>query len=195
MSVVKSGDHLEWLNASDDVLTTKDGLPITVWTLVSVPDDEETWSNWARHFRAHYCTDEMIDALKEGTPYEASRKDYLNALVFPDSTSSLGPAIRAGDFAEILVADLIEQKLAYWVPRTRYAAKDIRDESTKGVDVIGIRLAVGEHFASPHDELLTVETKAQLTGNSPKPQLQAAVVDSAKDELRKAETLKQGNFK
>ncbi len=70
--------------------------------------------------------------------------------------------------------------LNYWVPRTRYCAKTVRDESTKGCDIIGLKL-FGNGTPTPRDELMLFEAKAQFSGDSAKPRLQDAVDDSVKD--------------
>jgi len=181
--------HLAWLNETDEVLSTSDGKKVEVWEFTCDESGTETWRTWAKHFREHYCLDTMIDLLKAGTPYESSRADYLTSLVFPDAKETPGPSIRSGDFAEILISDLLEHHYTCWVPRTRYKAKAIRNESTKGTDVIGIQLFKSDGTASPKDSLITFEVKAQLSGSKPNPRLQDAVNDSMKDEKRKAETL------
>lgn len=181
--------HLAWLNETDEILSTTDGKDIAVWELTCDESDADTWRAWGKHFREHYCLDSMVDILKKGTPYESSRADYLTSLVFPDEKVTPGPSIRAGDFAEILISDLLEHQYACWVPRTRYKAKAIRNESTKGTDVIGVRLIKPDGTPSPKDSLFTFEVKAQFSGKSPNPRLQDAVNDSMKDEKRKAETL------
>lgn len=181
--------HLAWLKETGEVISTADGKKITVWELNCDDSDRDTWRAWAKHFREHYCLDAMIDLLKEGTPYAASRADYLKSLVFPDEKAAPGPSIRAGDFAEILVADLIEGHFGAWVPRTRYKAKDIRNESSKGTDIIGIHVVNADGSPSIKDRLFTIESKAQFSGQRAKARLQHAVDDSMKDEIRKAETL------
>lgn len=182
-------DHLAWLNETAEVITTSDGKKVRAFELTCNKSDTATWSAWAKHFREHYCLDSMIDVLKAGTPYESSRADYLTSLVFPDAKEKPGPSVRAGDFAEILISDLLEHHFAYWVPRTRYKAKAIRNESTKGTDVIGIKLLKEDGTVSPQDRLFTFEVKAQFSGKKPNPRLQDAVTDSIKDEKRKAEAL------
>jgi hypothetical protein len=97
--------------------------------------------------------------------------------------------VRAGDFAEILVADYIEYKLGYWCPRQlRYDQKWSRNESTKGCDVLGFQFINEEGF-DPNDELFVFESKASMSGDKPLNRLQDAVADSAKDALRGATTL------
>lgn len=189
MTKPKAITHLAWLKDTGEVISTTDGKKVSVWELACDANDSQTWKAWAKHFREHYCLDAMIDLLKEGTPYAASRADYLKSLVFPDENAAPGPSIRAGDFAEILVADLIEDHFGIWVPRTRYKAKAIRNESTKGTDIIGIQVVNGDGSSSPKDKLFTLESKAQFSGLKAKPRLQHAVDDSMKDEIRKAETL------
>ena len=179
--------HVNWLRTTTDKLETSDGLPITVLELVVDNTDHVTWETWAKHFREHYCLDSRIDEFREGTSLD--RAEYLLQLVFPDAIERPGPSIRSGDFTEILIADILEAQFKCWVPRTRYAGRAIRNESTKGTDVLGFTFENVDFSPSPDDELLAVETKAQLTGKRPKPRLQDAVKDSGKDALRKGESL------
>ena len=173
-----------WLVETGDRIVSTEGVEIAIFELRH-EDDDEVLSAWAEHFRGHYCLDSEIDALREGTGF--SREEYLNEIKFP-SRSDLGPAIRSGDFAEILVADYLEFLSGYWVPRTRYADKTVRDESPKGCDIIGFSfLTPGE--ASPEDELAIFEAKAGLSATTPVARLQDAVNDSKKDLLRRAESL------
>lgn len=123
-----------------------------------------------------------------------SRGDYLTDLVFPDATDDFGPATRSGDFAEILVSDLLQSQYGFFVPRTRYGSKTVRNESTKGSDIIGLKLESGDPTVyAPSDVLIAFETKAQLKSKSPKNRLQDAVNDSTKDKLRLAESLNAMN--
>lgn len=173
-----------WLNQIASVTTTG-GQNIEVWTL-NHTQDPAVLSPWARHFREHYCPDNIIDALRNGTGL--SRKEYLEQIVFPDRRNAPGPSIRAGDFAELLIADYLEYHLNYWVPRARMEAKAVRNESVKGCDVIGFRI-LRDGVKSPNDELVIYESKAKLTAGGDENRLQTAVTDSAKDSLRKAEAL------
>nr|WP_321302846.1 Hachiman antiphage defense system protein HamA [Alcaligenes faecalis] len=143
---------------------------------------------WAKHFREHYCLDSKLDRLRKGTG--KSRADYLRDLVFPDAKDDFGPATRSGDFAEILIADLLEIHLGYWIPRIRYSDKMVRNESPKGTDVIGFKFAKGGPSSpSKKDSLIAFESKAQLSGKRAKARLQDAVNDSIKDEFRLGESL------
>lgn len=179
-----TSEHTKWLKKVDS-LTTTDGRSVTVLDFLH-EDDDEALSAWAKHFRNHYCLDTEIDALREGTGH--SKALYLTEIKFPDKSSAPGPSIRAGDFAEILIADYLEYMLEFWVPRTRYGNKSIRNESTKGCDIIGFKF-FRKSKESPKDVLAVFEAKAQFSGRKPKPRLQDAVDDSGKDQLRKAESL------
>ena len=141
---------------------------------------------WAASFRQHYCSDAEIDTLRAGTGL--SRTDYLVQLAFPDKSVAPGPGIRSGDFAELLVSDYVEYVLGYWVPRGKYAEKSSRDESVKGVDILGFRLA-HPLSSSSEDTFIAFEVKAQASGGKYTGRLQAAVDDSSKDYLRRAITL------
>jgi len=179
--------HLAALSNTGIKLSTADGLEIEIWEF-SVPANAPYLSEWARRYRQTYCRDDEIDALVAGTPY--SKAQYFNAIIFPDATQAPGPSVRAGDFAELLVADYLEFVLGYWVPRDKYSEKAVRDESVKGIDILGFQTSSGR--PSPTDQLISFEVKAQLTGQHCTKRLQIAIDDSAKeyaDELRRATTL------
>ncbi|TKR56020.1 DUF1837 domain-containing protein [Allopusillimonas ginsengisoli] len=189
-TVVKSArftlpSHLAGLSKCSESLTTSDGCAIDVWEL-GVPLTADYMSVWASNFRQHYCSDAEIDDLRDGTGL--SRSEYLTQLVFPDESAVPGPGIRAGDFAELLISDYVEYLLGYWVPRGKYAGKASRDESVKGVDILGFRLTTPETSA-PTDTLLAFEVKAQCSGGKYVGRLQTAIDDSSKDYLRRAMTL------
>lgn len=175
--------HTEWLIDTGERLKTADGKDVEVWEF-QYQDDEDILSAWAKHFRNHYCLDTEIDFLRG----KQSRKDYLNSIKFPSSTSKLGPSIRAGDFGEILVADYLQWCLGFWVPRVRWSSKVVRDESPKGSDVIGFRFHKEDGVMSSKDILSVFETKTKFS-RSEKNRLQDAINDSAKDHLRIDESL------
>lgn len=177
--------HIAWLVPAAGNLSTSDGKPIELWEFEH-QDDPDVLSAWARHFRNHYCLDTQIDVLRNSTGL--TRSAYLRQIKFPDAMARPGPSIRSGDFAEILVADYLQYVLGYWVPRIRYADKAIRNESTKGSDILGFQI-VTPGRRSRRDELAIYEAKAQLTGTIANPRLQDAINDSIKDEMRKAESL------
>jgi hypothetical protein len=151
--------------------------------------DEAVLSAWAKHFRENYRLDTKIDTLRAGTGL--SRANYLKQLVFPGQKTALGPAVRAGDFAEILVSDYFEFAKGYIVPRSRYRYKSIPDESTKGADLLGFKMSIPTKGKthSPDDVLLCVEVKAQFTGKYDNEKLQDAINHSAKDLVRRAISL------
>ncbi len=129
-----SSKHTKWLVNTGEKLKTSDDEEVEVWDFRH-KDDDDVFSAWAKHFRNHYCLDTEIDYCRKGLG--CTRAEYLNRIKFPDLKVAPGPSIRAGDFGEILVADFLEYLLGFWVPRTRYGDKTIRNESTKGSDTIG----------------------------------------------------------
>ncbi len=178
-------DHLKWLEPIDQSLKTVDGIPVFVFQFRCTYDDT-VMSKWAKHFRNHYCLDSEINEMIIGTKY--TKKDYLNQIKFPDKNRGLGPSVRAGDFGEILVADFLQFNLGYWVPRLRYANKTVRLESGKGSDILGFYFHE-EGKESLKDRLAIFEVKAQFSSPQSKSRLQDAIDDSAKDQIRKAESL------
>lgn len=177
--------HIPWLKRTVDSIQSSDGKDIEVFEF-DHQADEEVLKAWARHFRNHYCCDSQIDTLARGTG--DSKANYLRKIKFPDGKVKPGPSIRAGDFAEILAADYLEFVLKYWVPRTRYRDKVVRNESTKGADTVGF-LFSRDGQESLSDRLAMFESKAQFSGNRSLPKLQQAVDHSSKDVARKGESL------
>lgn len=180
-----TSEHTKWLVETGERLKTAGGKEVEVWEFRH-EKNEAVLTAWAKHFRNHYCFDSEIDYWRRG--YKCSRAEYLNDIKFPDPKDPPGPSIRAGDFGEVLVADFLEYLLGYWVPRTRYSDKTIRNESTKGSDIFGFQI-VENGKASSKDKLAIFEAKAQFSGMKPKARLQDAVDGSAKDIARKAESL------
>lgn len=176
--------HLSWLAREDTSLVSACGRSIEIWKLTPT-GNAEVLSDWARHFRQHYCKDADLPALVSGTG--KTKTEYLIDLVFPDQKAAPGPSIRSGDFSEILVSDFVEYVLGFWCPRLRYDEKAVRDESTKGCDIVGFRFAQ-ENAWHPDDELLIFEAKSGFA-SSKNNRLQDAIEGSAKDLLREAYTL------
>jgi hypothetical protein len=185
-----SPPHISWLNDTGQTLSTANGEKVQILEF-NHTSDKTILSGWAKHFREHYCFDEVLDEAREGTGL--SRKDYLTQLVFPDKAAAPGPSTRVGDFAEILVADYIEYVQGWTVPRTRYRMKSSANESTKGTDILAFRVTKTTNFDkkvySPQDILMSVEVKAQFSGKKANARLQDAINDSAKDQFRKAMSL------
>ncbi|GMO32413.1 MAG: hypothetical protein Ta2B_13300 [Termitinemataceae bacterium] len=177
--------HINWLIDKGERSHTADGKEILILEFQHKKDNS-ILSAWATHFRNHYCLDSEIDLLIGGT--DKTKRQYLIDTKFPDETIKPGPSIRSGDFAEILVSDYIEYLLNYDVPRTRYIAKTIRNESTKGSDVIGFKI-ISPMKPSLNDEMIIFEVKATLSNKGAKNRLQNAVNDSKKDEVRQGESL------
>ncbi len=177
-------EHLEWLIDTGEIFITSCRKSVPIYNFRYDMTDAETMSEWATHFRNHYCLDNELPHLK---PANLSKSDYLLTIKFPDKSSPPGPSIRAGDFSEILVADYLEFLRGYYVPRTRYDRKFIGNESSKGTDVLGFK----QKGKKPNkkDELNIYEVKAKLSENQKTNVLQTSIDDSSKDETRLAESL------
>lgn len=180
-----SREHTQWFVRSTQRLSTVDHKSIELWEFLHQPN-ERILSTWAQHFRNHYCRDSQIDLLIQGTGL--SRADFLRDIKFPNPVTPLGRGIRSGDFSEILIADFIEFILGYWVPRTRYVYKTVRDESTMGNDVIGFKFAT-RSLNSSRDTLVVFEVKAQFSTQRLRPRLQDAINGTINCDLKTAESL------
>lgn len=175
--------HLEWLVDSGIRLETSDGQEVEIWDYKHTPDSAKL-SAWAVHFRNHYCSDHDIDDLKESR----TRAEYLTEIKFPTITGAPGPAIRAGDFTEILFADYLEHVHKFWVPRLRWSCKVIRNESSKGCDMIGFKVKDPQRPSSG-DVMVVCEAKAKFSRSGSDNRLQKSIQDSAKDPFRVDESL------
>ena len=134
---------------------------------------------WAAHVRRHYCAEGDIDNLRRGTG--KSRADFLRELVIPSA-----PNIIAAEFAEILVADYIQYRIGYDVPRIRYFFKSNRNVAVYGVDIVAFRKS---RTNAAQDQLISCEVKAALVAAN-NDTLQNAINDAGgKDPLRLPETL------
>ncbi|MFA4951985.1 Hachiman antiphage defense system protein HamA [Brevundimonas sp.] len=176
--------HLSWLVDSGTIVPTACGKAIPVWELQHV-DDAAILSDWASHFRRHYCSDEDLEALTQGTG--KTKAEFLREMKLP-SLEKPGPSVRSGDFGEILIADYLRYVLGHWSPaHIRYDGRFNPNDPTKGADIIGFSHDpdVG-HL--PADELYLFEAKSGMT-LSKKNRLQDAVDDSGKDKLREAVSL------
>lgn len=178
-----SDAHLDWLVDTGERYSTADGKEVAVWEFRHTTD-EAVLSEWAKHFRNHYCPDTDIDFLRG----KRTRSDYLIDIKFPSKKTKLGPGIRAGDFGEILVCDYLQWVLGFWVPRVRWSSKVVRDESPKGSDVIGFRYNKKDGEASTKDVLFVFESKTKFSSTKLN-RLQNAINDSAKDHFRIDESL------
>lgn len=177
--------HVTWLKDTGERRQSACALEIEIWELNPI-EDEAILSEWAAHFRQHYCADADLAAMAAGTG--KSHSDFLRMVLFPDEKTPPGPSLRSGDFGEILVADFIQFIHGYWCPRElRYQDRWNRQSSTQGSDIVGIKY-VHPQGDNPDDELFILESKSGLSVTD-KNRLQDAVMDSMKDHLREAMTL------
>lgn len=173
--------HTKWLKPVSEVIKTTCGKSYQVFEFDHDTDNHIVMSAWAKHFRNHYCLDSEIDLIKDP---KKSKSEFLLEYKFPHASVAPGPSIRAGDFAEVLVADYLRFIRAYYVPSTRYDQKAIANESTKGTDILAFKFGA----ASMQDEMLVYEVKAALT-KTDENKMQEAINHSIKDQRRMAEAL------
>jgi hypothetical protein len=84
--------HLNWLVDTGERLKSADGVEIEVREL-QYGDDPAVLSAWAKHFREHYCDEEMLKKLVAGTG--ETHAQYLLNKKFPDEKNPPGPIIRS----------------------------------------------------------------------------------------------------
>ena len=67
--------HVDWIRDTGNTLTTKSGQTVRVLELRHQKDDS-VLSAWAKHFRNHYCSDDEIDSLIQGTKYSEAKSEW-----------------------------------------------------------------------------------------------------------------------
>lgn len=170
---------IDWLVKEDDVLI--DGAVCSCFRLNASIDDT-LFDEWAVHIRRHYQRDKVLrDSMKD---YPGTQAEYLARFVIPDK-----PEMRGGDFAEIIIQDLLEFMQAYTVSRWKHLDRVDKNCSEHGNDVIAY-LMDDPDVASLSDELVVVEVKSEASSGNLKRALTKAAYDSAnRDEARLAITL------
>lgn len=175
-------EYLKWIKKID-VQQTINNKKVDIFEFQYEYDDNII-NEWSKHFRQQYCSD--TELVEESEANKLSESEFLLNIKFPTEHGAPGPSIRAGDFAEILVSDYIQFILNYYVPRTRYDCKTIRNESTKGCDIIAFK---SQSVTNSDDEMLIIEVKAQFSGRKPVNRLQDAINSSKNDVRRLSESL------
>lgn len=56
--------HVKWLVNTGTTIVTNDGVKVELWEFRHEPDDA-VLSQWAKHFREHYCKDRPRDRFAE----------------------------------------------------------------------------------------------------------------------------------
>lgn len=142
--------------------------------------DEAALDEWAVHLRRHYIRDDELAAESSGIG--STPAAYLAESIIPTKKR-----IRTGDFAEILICDLLQFVEGYESPRYKHHGRIDRNESERGTDVIAYPWFDPSN-PNEADELILVEVKSGA-GSSLKETLGRVGADSGKDEARYAMTL------
>lgn len=169
---------ISWLVEEEDVLI--DGAKVRCFRIEGNFDDN-TLRDWALHIRRHYVRDdELIDYA---STYEIDARKHLREDCIPNV-----PQIRGGDFAEIVISDLIQFIEGYEVPRYKQHGREDKNSSEHGTDVVAYKVA-DPAKPNKNDELLAVEVKSRSSSTDLKGAITEAAKDSLKDRSRIAMTL------
>ncbi|WP_294438953.1 hypothetical protein [uncultured Slackia sp.] len=124
--------------------------------------DEAELEAWALHVRRHYIRDDEL--LEDCSLHEMNVKDYLSDFCIPMryERDKRGPAVRAGDFAEIIISDLLQFIEGFSVPRYKQIDRINPNASDQGSDVIAYKIEDPDN-PKRDDLLLIIEVKAKLT--------------------------------
>lgn len=170
-----------WLAAEQ--CTFKDGTKIYCWRLDWSCSDK-VLDEWALHLRRHYISDDILEnrvTVRQTTPDQ-----YLPLRVVPDI-----PSIRSGDFAEILISDVLQYLYGLVVPRYKQCNRKDKNASEHGSDVIAYQLK-NLNGASALDKLFVLEVKSNASKTSDEELIKTvkkATKDSEKDPNRVPMTL------
>lgn len=171
-------NFLRWLVHEDEVEISG---TVTKCYRIEPNIDDASLDEWATHIRRHYRRDKELQEALKGYPADLS--SYLADFVIPDA-----PEIRSGDFAEIVICDLLEFMENYAVSRYKHLDRADKNCSEHGSDVIAYRVTDSQHPRSS-DELLVVEVKSRASTTNLKQAIIDAGADSMRDKARLAMTL------
>lgn len=169
---------IHWLSRESNV--TIPGAHVRCFYLDPVID-EEVFKDWCLHIRRQYINDKKLEEYASFTCVDKST--YLKKNVIPET-----PQIRSGDFAEIVIEDLLEFVEGFHVSRYKHCDRTDKDSSEHGADVIGYRIQDPAR-PSNSDSLIAVEAKSQSSTTNLKKAIEDAALDSPKDRSRLAMTL------
>lgn len=170
-----------WLAAEQCAF--KDGTVVYCWCLDWAGSDD-VLDEWALHLRRHYISDDVLEhrvVARQTTPDQ-----YLPLRVVPDI-----PSIRSGDFAEILISDVLQYLYGLVVPRYKQCNRKDKNASEHGSDVIAYQLK-NLNGISNSDKLFVFEVKSNASKTSDAELIKTvkkATKDSGKDPNRVPMTL------
>lgn len=142
--------------------------------------DVAALDEWAVHLRRHYIRDDEL--ADESSGIGKTPSDYLKEFIIPSKKR-----IRTGDFAEIIVSDMLQFVEGFESPRYKHHGREDRNDSEHGVDVIAYH-AFNPTDPKASDELILVEVKSGA-GSPLRDVLRRVGADCGKDEARRAMTL------
>lgn len=184
-------EFMNWLLR--DCSVSVNGHPCSCYLLEWTVDDR-ILDEWSTHVRRHYIRDDDLAHLSSFLG--VSKVDYLRRHTIPQyrCKDRGGPRIVPGDFAEILVADILQFVENYTVPRYKHVSRSNPYASEQGSDVIAYRFAKGPNCPSSADELIVMEVKSAVSGRSERAvgkRISEAIGGSVKDrdKVRDAMTL------
>lgn len=170
-----------WLEAEQ--CTFRDGTKVYCWCLDWTCSDC-VLDKWALHLRRHYISDNILEHRVMAR--QTTSDQYLPLRVVPDI-----PSIRSGDFAEILISDVLQYLYGLAVPRYKQCNRKDKNASEHGSDVIAYQLK-NVNSTSTSDKLFVFEVKsnASKTGDAEFIKtVKKATKDSKKDPNRVPMTL------
>lgn len=148
-----------WL--TKEQCTFGDGTSVSCWLLDWEPIAEAELDKWALHLRQQYIYDE--DIAHGSALFGLSTCEYLKNSVVPDKTDRRNA--RSGDFAEILIEDILECLCGFAVPRYKHRYREDKNASGPGADVIAYQRK-DSSAPSTDDKLLVIEVKSNASGET-----------------------------
>lgn len=146
--------------------------------------DDNLLDEWAMHVRRHYVRDDDLQHYASFLGISVS--EYLKHHKIPqyDGEDRRGSSIIPGDFAEILMADILQFMEDYIVPRYKHVMRTNPYASEQGSDVIAYRYAKEAGNPSREDELVVMEVKSAVGRKSDRvvgERITSAITGSVKD--------------
>lgn len=148
-----------WL--TKEQCTFRDGTSVSCWLLDWEPITEAELDEWALHLRRQYICDK--DLVHGSALFGLSNHEYLKNSIIPDKADKRNA--RSGDFAEILIEDILECLCGFAVPRYKHRYREDKNASGPGADIIAYQRKDCS-ISSTDDKLLVIEVKSNASGKA-----------------------------
>lgn len=158
-----SRKYLDLFKREKDYSSTDASKTLHVFSIGST-SDSAILDEWALVVRRQYKSDRDID--RRSSDIGITREDFIKDHVLPNPNKpGFESQISAGEFGELITADILEKEYLYKVPRYKLLDKPSPGSPIQNVDVIGYKF---DKSSETKDEICFAEVKTSMNGSAEK---------------------------